>query len=564
MALLRLLQARKGRFDLMARTRLRAVAAFLVNVVLAGCTLIQPGRSTAPVDPELGSGQEALDGAEVASEARIEPFTVQAWVYTDQMSASCHQPDIHGDILDRIRAGFALPRSEDQAIARQVNLYASYPDYLNRVFTRSMPYIHHIVEEIAARGMPMELALLPVVESAYDPFAYSRGRAAGLWQFIPGTGRIYDLKQNWWYDGRRDITASTRAALDYLEDLYKRFEGDWILAIAAYNSGEGNVAKAIRRNARTDKPTEFWHLRLPRETRAYIPKLLAMRELVSDPAKHGVKLPRLPDRPYFAEVATPSQIDLAVAAELAGIEVEQLHTLNPGFNRWATDPEGPHRLLIPIANRSQLEAGLKSLPEHQRLQWNRYKVRAGDTLSMIAHRHGTTVAALKKVNRTSGNTIRVGQALMIPKPAKTPESYTLSTESRLKRTQDKERRGTKSSYLVKRGDTLWDIAMTHSVSTRKLAVWNGMATTDTLSVGKKLVVWSNGQVSPIAETPGSLGKLRRIDYVIRRGDSLSRISSKFKVSVSQLRRWNARVAKQKYLQPGQRLVMYVDVTRQSG
>ena len=485
----------------------------------------------------------------------LEPFVMTMSVDASELGPLCHEGD--QDILDRIRTGFALPEPEHETIEREIRRYAAHPAYMRRVLNRAQPYIHHIVEQIEARGMPMEFALLPVVESAYDPFAYSHGRAAGLWQFIPGTGRVYELKQNWWYDGRRDVVASTRAALDYLEDLHEHFDGDWLLAIAAYNSGQGNVKRAIGRNLRAGQPTEFWHLRLPRETRAYVPKLLAMRELVSKPGAYDLELPALPDRPHFAEVGLHSQIDLAVAAELADLDVETLYALNPGFNRWATDPEGPHRLLVPVANQRRLETGLESLPNHERLRWNRHTVRSGDTLSVIAGHYGTTVAALKKANRLSGSTIRVSQQLMIPSASEAPESYTLSAESRLKQTQDRKRSGNKSSYTVAPGDTLWDIAMAHGVSTRRLAQWNGMAPTDTLSIGTTLVVWS--------ETPStSLNKVRRINYVVRRGDSLSRISSKFNVSLTQLKRWNTRIAKQKYLQPGQRLVMYVDVTKQSG
>jgi len=543
----------------MPRIRRCLAVASAASSVLAGCTMIQPDRSADRADPGLATPQKELEQptSVAATEAWLEPFAINVSVKLDEMPPLCHEGNTHGDILERIRAGFALPQAEHRAIERQIRQYAAHPAYMRRVFTRALPYLHHIVEQIEARGMPMEFALLPVVESAYDPFAYSHGRAAGLWQFIPGTGLIYELKQNWWYDGRRDVVASTRAALDYLEDLHEHFEGDWFLAIAAYNSGQGNVAKAIRRNTRNGQPTEFWHLRLPRETRAYLPKLLAMRELIGNPQRHGLELPSLPDRPYFAEVATHSQIDLAVAAELAGLDVEALYALNPGFNRWATDPEGPHRLLVPVANQPRLEAGLQSLPKYERLQWNRYSVRSGDTLSVIADRFGTTVAALKKVNRLSGSTIRVSQQLMIPKASKTPESYTLSAASRLKRTQDRERSGSKSSYTVIPGDTLWDIAMTHGISTRRLAQWNGMAPTDTLSIGTKLVLWS--------ENPStSANRIRRINYVVRRGDSLSRISSRFNISLNQLKRWNAHIAKQKYLQPGQRLVMYVDTTNQSG
>ena len=387
--------------------------------------------------------------------------------------------------LDRIRAGFSLPQSDRRAITVQRDWYARHPDYMQRVLLRSQKYLYWIVEEIERRGMPTEIALLPIVESAFDPFAYSHGRAAGLWQIIPGTGKRFGLKQNWWYDGRRDPVASTRAALDYLEKLHADFDGDWLLAVAAYNSGEGNVMRAQRRNRKAGKPTDFWHLRLPVETEAYVPKLLALGQLVEDPRKFELELPEVANAPYFEVVELSAQIDLALAADLAGIEMDELYSLNAGFNRWATDPDGPMRLQLPVAAVDTFSAALAALPEEQQVRWVRYKIRSGDALSLIAKRHDTTADVLRQVNDIRGNNIRAGDYLMIPTATRSLETYSQSASERLARLQNRPRGKSRNVHVVKSGESLWTISQKYGVGTRSLAKWNGMAPGDTLSVGRE-------------------------------------------------------------------------------
>ena len=243
-------------------------------------------------------------------------------------------PTQYGDLFDRMRTGFKLEDgAERKAVDQQLRWYAGNPEYLQRAFGRADLYLYYIVTQLEARNMPLELALLPVVESAFEPYAYSRARASGLWQFIPGTGSRFGLKQDWWYDGRRDITESTRAALDYLQYLHDEFNGDWLLAIAAYNCGEAMVERAVAANRAAGRSIDFWNLWLPGETRAYVPKLLAMRRLVSDPEAYGLAISPIPNQPYFARVATESQISLKLAAEIAGISPEEVYELNPAFHR---------------------------------------------------------------------------------------------------------------------------------------------------------------------------------------------------------------------------------------
>ena len=467
-------------------------------------------------------------------------------------------PPPWNDLFEHLRAGFALPRVENPRIAAELKWYLRHPDYLQRVFTRAEPYLPHIVAELEARALPLELALLPVVESAFDPFAYSHGRAAGLWQIIPGTGRRFGLEQNWWYDGRRDVVDSTRAALDYLTLLHDMMEQDWLLAIASYNSGEGNVLRAAKRNRRQGQPADFFSLSLSRETSAYVPRLLALATIVDDPAAHGVELPSLTLAPQFASVDIGGQLDLALAAELADIDMETLYAYNAGLNRWATDPDGPHRLLLPIAKAAAFRAALDAVPMAERVRWKRHKVASGETLSEIAENYGTTIRAVRAANELKGSTIRAGAHLMIPMSTAPLTSYTKSADVRRRDTQNRSRRGTRVDHVVAPGESFWSIGQRYGVGTRALAAWNGMAPRDTLSIGQSLVVWTSNP----PQASGSDGLTRKLRYTVRRGDSLSRIASRFRVRVNDIVRWNG-IDPKHILRPGQTLTMYVDVTRQS-
>ena len=507
----------------------------------------------------------------VAVPVPLEPIVLPSLEYRD--------PVVEPDLLVRLRSRFTFATPNDQVVERERAWYARNQAYLDRVFQRGDLYLFHIAGELEARGMPAELALLPVVESAFDPFAYSHGRAAGLWQIIPGTGKRLGLTQNWWSDGRRDVLESTRAALDYLQQLHDQFDGDWLLAVAGYNSGEGNVARALKKAAAAGKPQDFWGIKgyLPAETRTYVPRLLAIAALVADPAAYGVTLPELRNEARFAVVETGGQIDMALAARLAGIETDALYALNPGINRWATDPEGPHRLLLPLEQAPVFTASLAALGDRELVQWTRHRVRSGETIGGIADRYQTTVAVLREINELRGNTIRAGDYLMIPHATESLTSYTQSADSRAARQQSTPRNGERRQHVVQAGESLWSISRAYDVDVRSLASWNSMAPGDVLSVGRPLVVWTDppAQIAAGATVQASLARsdsaagfaatnrIREITYVVRRGDSLSSIARRFKVSVGKLVEWN-RGAGDKYLQPGQRLKMIIDVTEQSG
>ena len=450
---------------------------------------------------------------------------------------------------------------ENPRVQAQLNWYKKHPQYMSRVVERARPYYYHILHEAIQRDVPVELALLPVVESAFDPFAYSHGRAAGTWQFIPSTGKYFGLKQTWWFDGRRDILESTDAAYGYLKKLNKRFDGDWLLALAAYNAGGGNVSLAIKRNKRVNKATDYWSLKLPNETMAYVPKLLAVAELFKHPEKYGLTIPVITNTPHFEQVNTGSQIDIAQAASMAEISTKELYQLNPGFNRWATDPEGPHRLLIPVKNADTFRQALAQLPPSERIKWTRYKIRSGDSLIGIAHKFGTTPELIRSANQIKGNNIRAGKTLLVATASKGASEYVLSQNQRhldkqktISRTTNREQK----FHKVRSGDSFWSIAKKYQVGVRQLARWNSMAPGDALRVGKRLVIWSNPETATLSAADRQV--IRKVGYKVRNGDSLSHIASKFNVQVADILRWN-KLDKQKYLRLGQRLTLYVDVTR---
>jgi membrane-bound lytic murein transglycosylase D len=474
-------------------------------------------------------------------------------------------PAAPADILGILRQGFGLEYEDNHRTEAERNWYIRHQDYLTRVFNRSQRYLPHILAELQRRDLPLELALLPIVESAYDPFAYSHGRAAGLWQMIPGTARRFGIKQNWWYDGRRDIVDSTRAALDYLEYLEEINDGNWLNAIASYNSGEGNVLRSVRNNRKAGKPIDFWYLRLPKETSMYVPKLLALVEIVADPPKYGVTLPAVPNEPQFVVHDIDSQLDLALAAELAGVDVDTIYGYNPGYNRWSTDPAGPHRLVMPIDVADDFMTALAEVPVRERVRWKRHKVKSGEAISQIAQQYGTTVSALRAANNLRGNTIRAGQHLMIPVATKPLSAYSQSADARLARTQNRERAGNKIEHVVRAGESFWSISQRYGVTHRALAKWNGMAPGDPLSIGRKLVVWTDGSGavdSPATSPVQSANTQRKLRYTVRKGDSLYLIARKFRVGIDQIARWN-NLDKNMVLRPGQKLTMYVDVTAQS-
>lgn len=464
------------------------------------------------------------------------------------------------DLYQVMRRGFTFDVTlENSRIDAQLRQYSRHQSYIDRISARASRYMFYIVNELQKRNLPLDLALLPIVESAFDPFAYSHGRASGMWQFIPSTGEMYGLKQTWWYDGRRDVVASTHAALDYLEDLNRMFDGDWLLALASYNSGPGTVFKAQRRNRAQGKPTDFWNLDLPKETEAYVPKMFALAKIFYAPDQYGLTLPYVSTEPYFAIVETGGQIDLAEAAKLADMDVNDIYMLNPGFNRWATSPNGPHQLLVLKEKEQLFKTNIATLPPEKRFKWVRHTIQNGESLISISNQYNITPSIIRSVNSLSGNLIRSGDVLLIPVASKDSQVYSLSADNRLATQQNAAQSSGKrrTDYQVKPGDTFWDLSKTFSVSVQSLARWNNMAPGDPLQAGQTIAIW---QAQPVNAAPAANNRevVRKVIYSVRSGDSLSSIGQRFKVKVADIKKWNVTG---RYLQPGERLTLYVDVTQ---
>lgn len=449
-------------------------------------------------------------------------------------------PEITEDLLDnntsdlweRIRVNLTLKIPEDY---KEAEIYRSRfrnnQHTVNRISKSGQRYLFHTVERAEAMGLPIELALLPFVESEFDPYAQSVYGATGMWQFLPATGREWGLKSNWWYDGKRDVVASTDAALNFLNYLNKRFDGDWLLAMAAYNAGPTRVKRAIRKNEKEGKPTDFWSLKLPKETTAYIPKLLALCELIKEPSKYSVKLPTIANRPYFIKVATPGQIDLMQAADLAGVTPESIYELNPGFSQWATDPSGPHYLLLPTGVADRFVLQLESLDEIQLVKWDRYKIKRGDNLSKIAKQYSIEVPILMEINQIDTDIIYAGQEIMVPRGPAWEKSFTPKARS----------------YNVAKGDSLWGISRKFSVTIQDITLWNDLDLSKPLQINQNIKIFSKYERAR-GKTPTK--QARTLLYPVKSGDTLYQIAKRFMVPVKDIQKWNQIESPEK-IYPGQ-------------
>nr|WP_253403320.1 transglycosylase SLT domain-containing protein [Pseudomonas migulae] len=469
-----------------ALTRLAQAIAVAVSATLAGCSSHVPQT-------------DAAHTPNIAARAKQKPI----WL------SEKPSPQIPQDVWERMRQGFQLqeglgvnPRIEQQRL-----WFASNPSFLENAGERGSLYIHYIVERLEERNMPLELALLPVIESAYNPMAYSRADAVGLWQFIPSTGRYFNLRQTRFYDGRRDITASTTAAMDYLTRLHDMFNGDWLLALAAYNAGEGTVSRAIERNERLGLPTDYWNLPLPSETQAYVPKLLALSQVVLAPEAYGVNLNPIANEPYFQAVEINQRMDLSKVAAVANIDEDELFQLNPAFKQRTTTLDGPQHLLVPTSKAQLLTASLSTMRPEELISKKSLK-------PVFEGADDTQLASLKR------------------------------------------------AYRVKRGDNLGTIAKANKVDVKDLQRWNKLTGKD-LKVGQTLVMQdktkrSSGRVNTVVaantKTNGKTDtKKPQTQYKVQQGDSLYIVAKRFNVEMQHLKRWNPRVGQA--LKPGQMLTV---------
>jgi membrane-bound lytic murein transglycosylase D len=527
------------------RRRLAALISF--TLLINACSTLQDQMPDEPGAPSEVRNQTSATSQNRRRDIRqTQPATEQTAPLSDAEIA------FRNSIWFRISEGMQFyHRHYNDDIQDAIDWFADNPDYMTEVSERATPFIFEIANEIERRGLPMELALLPIVESAFRPDARSRANAAGLWQFMAPTARSMGLKRDWWYDGRHDPIASTSAALDYLERLYQQFDEDWLLTLAAYNAGQGNVSRAVSRNEQRGQTTDFWSLSLPRETRRHVPRLLGLSYVMADPLKYGLTLSPVLDQPWLARVDVGNQIDLTLAAQLADLEPEYFYQLNPGYLQWATHPDGPHILNLPVDSLAIFESRLQELGDQQ-ITWDRYEIRPGDTLIAIARNFRTTVGALQQVNNLSGSRIRAGDSLLIPRAYN--EGDLLSSIQLAAGNQSPIPAGI---YTVRSGDSLWGIANRYQLTVAELLRWNQLSAEAVLQPGQRLMLQDPALTASTNVQSSQSQELRVTRYEVRSGDSLVRIARNHGISVDQILQWN-NIGRNSLIHPGQELRLYLN------
>ena len=510
------------------------IPTLLVSSLLAGCQTIQKNENAAAADNKATTIDNRVTTAI--------PATTQPLITPSKQAIFTGSPE---DLWELTRENFLLiDDAEHEAVNRQIEWYSKYPGHMRRVTENAARYYHYVLNEVLKRGLPAEIALLPAVESTYDPQAYSSGHAAGIWQFIPSTAKYRGLKKNRWYDGRKDIIDSTDVALDYLEDLNKRFNGDWLLTMAAYNAGGGTVSKAIRKNREAGKATDYWSLALPKETRLYVPRILALSSFVRSPDEYTMDLPSIDNEPYFDIVETSGQINLAQAANLSGIRLAEIQQLNPGILGNVSAPSGPYRLLIPENKAHMFRSALNELTQPN-ASWAEYTIKSGDSLSVIAEKFDAPINVIKNANQISSNRIVAGKTLLIPQGPDMANPFTHSTTGH--------NPDSISQHKVQAGDTLWKIAQINKVDVASLRKWNNLQSGDALKIGKTL---------RIGDLPKNFSKdeaeaLQKVGYKVQNGDSLSVIAERYNINVADIREWNNLSSDSAIIKTGQQLTLFI-------
>lgn len=496
---------------------IHAAPGLLSLLLLAGCQTLDtlpasqqasvasaPATRQQPESPVLGLRDAPPDQAPVPAKpldaASLPPFEgARQELHRAPPLATVDRTLRADDVWQRIRDGFAMADLDGPLVQEKIAWYVARPEYLRRVFDRSRMYLYHIVEEIERRGLPTELALLPMVESSFNPMAYSRAHASGLWQFIPGTGKRYELKQNWWYDARRDIVDSTAAALEYLKDIYD-MHGDWHLALASYNWGENAVARALEKNRAAGLPLDYSSINMPQETRHYVPKLQALKFIVANPSLFGIDLNPIPNQPYFATVTKTRDIDVRLAARLAEMPVEEFVALNPGFNRPLIPVNVNPRIVLPTDRVEIFHANLLKHDAKGLVSWQTYTPKKGESLETVAKRFGVGLAQLKEVNGITPRNRAVPALLVVPMNgaatagARLPIMYAPPIAAPQPRT---------SVHRVKAGETLASIAARYRVSVEDLRRWNPIGR---LQVGQTLRIQTRAAPSGVPMRKAVAGK----------------------------------------------------------
>ncbi len=494
-----------------------------------------------------------VPGAQAASEDDDIPASVaNAEALPADDASSVEELGVPSDVWERIRRGYAMPVLQSKLVDRWVDFYTKDPAYLRRMSERAGQYLYHIVEEIENRGMPTELALLPFVESAFQAEALSRAKAAGLWQFMPATGKAYDLAQNLWRDDRRDILESTRAALDYFEYLHGMF-GDWHLALAAYNWGEGSVQRAIQRAKRRKQPTDYLHLRMPRETANYVPKLEAVKRIISNPSRYGITLPDVGNEPFFVTITKPRDIDIETAAELAGMPLEEFRRLNPSYKLPVIVASHNNVMLLPADKVDFFVDNLASwMDSGQPLsQWTTYRLQQGETLAQVAGRSGMTEDELRKVNGIPKGRRVLANSTLLVRSTGTEDQQDIAAElANAKLQLSPTTTWRRVTYRVRSGDTLSGIARRWRITMKSIVTANRLRS-DRLRVGQRLVLTvPNVPRQAIASTQRSESS-QHVIHRVRSGETLSTIASRYGVSIAQLKMTNR--IRTNLIRPGQRL-----------
>jgi membrane-bound lytic murein transglycosylase D len=532
------------------RFRRRNLAALIAGtIILQACSTL----------PDQGSVQGANSGSDLSDVSAYSSWALSRnsttpYLDSDSLTDGLDRSEPPQLVWQRISDGIQFANAHrNEEIQEQIDWFIDNPDYIQKVTERSAPFIYEIVTEIERRGLPLELALLPMIESSYNPKARSSANAAGLWQFMARTASNFGLRRDFWYDGRQDPIASTNAALDYLERLHAQFDGDWLLALAAYNAGEGTVLRAIDRNKRRGRATDFWSLPLPSETHNHIPRLLGLAYVISEPQKYGIALSEVPYQPYLTEVDLGTQMDLNLIASLAGLEPETVFSLNPGYLQWGTHPEGPHTVMLPAHVLEVFNFNFANM-ESSPTTWDRYVIRSGDTLSAIARNHGTQVSTLQQLNNLSGSRIIAGQTLLIPRAYR--EGDTVNSQSSLLAAANSYPVPS-TEYQVQSGDSLWRIANRYKLDIDDLARLNNLSTEGVLKVGQMLRLQS--EVTLASNNSVGLNAADQLadivtQYRVRGGDTLARIAREHNVTVRDIAEWN-QINPDSIIRPGQELVI---------
>ncbi len=529
---------------------IRLTALLMIPLLLSACATVMPRAEPS----KTGSEPDAVP---YFLRAQLEePFDAVDRALRDlgqkqpAPPAGESEKAVEADLLTRLVELFEFARCPaDSRALEWAAWFGDRPEYMARVLDRAHPWMHDISTELERRSMPGELALLPIVESAYDPFAYSHGRASGAWQFLRATAEDRGLIINDWYDGRRDVYASTRAALNYLDYLSQLFDGDWNLALAAYNGGQGRVGRALRRNKASGRSTEWHALRLPQETLAYVPKLNGLACLFQQPERFGWERPEWQNKPRVAKIDLPGPTDLVAVAALADLDITELVVLNAGLNRHLTPPSGPHHLIVPVEKARAVEAILANANGQDRIQFEEIVVRRGDSLSTLARRHNTSISALRESNGLAGDFLRIGQRLRLPSARAVVEQDLPWSDgyAELARLQERLLPTRRFQHRVRPGESLWVIARRYSVGVDDIQRWNDMGSSNLIRPGQRLMIR--------AESPARSGsRSQAIRYTVRRGDSLWQISQRLDVSLADLMRWNG-LNENSVLQPGQVLTV---------